>query len=419
MENEKGFFERQKKWIIGGILLLALIGFGIFFFSFYKVTNITVMESNYYTQDEIREMILDGPFTDNSVLAPILYSKDGINNIPFVKGYSVTALSHDTLCITLKEEVPVGCVPYLDNYVYFSREGVFTESSLERDKKVPFFAGLQLDYVIKGEELPVAGKNVFNTAIALASIFRKNDQIPDYIEFDSANNISLIYGDIIVQLGKDQYLEDKMARVLAILPKLQGEKGILHIENLTDNMKTITFERELEEITAENWPGGYDKEGNYTGDGEYDSNGKYVGPKPMTEYDYAIEAWPGGYDEEGDFTGRGVYDKDGEYVGEPPTRESIEAQGDWHGGYDEHGRYITIGEYDRNGEYVGPNPNADPSEERPEKEDSEEEYDEEEYDYDEDYDYSDESEDYEDEYEEYYNEDDYDSWEDYDEDEEW
>ena len=47
-------------------------------------------------------------------------------------------------------------------------------------------------------------------------------------------------------LGKDEYLEDKMIRVSAILPKLSGEKGILHMENVTDSSKLITFEREMD-----------------------------------------------------------------------------------------------------------------------------------------------------------------------------
>ena len=41
-----------------------------------------------------------------------------------------------------------------------------------------------------------------------------------------------------------------------------------------------TFEEEKEETdttsTSENWTGGYDENGDYTGDGEYDENGKVV-----------------------------------------------------------------------------------------------------------------------------------------------
>ena len=77
------------------------------------------------------------------------------------------------------------------------------------------------------------------------------------------------------------------------MPKLSGKKGILHLENVNDNSKTITFEQDLgEDGTIEsvdtqavyenalaNWHGGYDEEGDYTGEVEYDQNMNYVGPK--------------------------------------------------------------------------------------------------------------------------------------------
>ena len=216
-----------------------------------------------------------------------------------------------------------------------------------------------MDHVIKDEKLPIKGNTVLNTAVALATIFQKNEMIPDHIQFDSSYHISLVYGDITVRLGKDEYLEDKMARVIAILPKLSGQKGILHLETVTDTVKTITFEKEEVEYTSENWPGGYDENGDYTGYDEYDAEGNYVGPKPMSELDYALENWVGGYDEELDYTGNGEYDQYGNYVGPAPTQESIDAKGDWTGGYNEEGGYDGVSEYDREGNYVGPNPNAE------------------------------------------------------------
>ena len=119
-----------------------------------------------------------------------------------------------------------------------------------------------------------------------------------------------------------------MNRVLAILPNLTGKKGILHMESVSSDMNTFEEEQEEVEITAENWNGGYDENGDYTGDREYDENGNYVGAKPMTALEEAITDWNGGYDEEGDYTGAGEYDADGNYVGPKPTQESLDAASD-------------------------------------------------------------------------------------------
>lgn len=346
--------KKQKKIIIGGAAAAFLAGV-IFFFTYFHVDNVEVMGSGHYTEEEVKEMILRGPMASNSILAPLLYARDDAGDLPFVDGFSVARTNRNTIVISVREKKPVGCIPYLDNYIYFDRNGIFIEGQKTRDESVPFFDGIQVDQVVKDEPLPIED-TVLNTAVALSTIFAKNDMIPDHIQFDETGGISLLYGDITVLLGKDVYLEDKMTRAIAILPQLTGQKGILHLENITNSMKTITFEAEEEEITAENWTGGYDENGEYTGDGEYDENGKYVGAKPMTALDYAVEAWVGGYDEEGDYTGEGEYDANMNYVGPKPTQETIDAMGDWTGGYNEDGGFTGSGEYDKDGNYVGQNP---------------------------------------------------------------
>lgn len=346
--------DKQKKIVLGGIGACLLAGV-LFFFLYFKVENVEIMGSGHYTEKEIKAMVLRGPMAENSVLAPILYTTDDTGDIPFVEGFKVTRSNRNTIVVSVKEKKAVGCIPYLDSYIYFDRNGMFIESEKTQDKKVPFFDGIAVKRVVKGEKLPIK-ETVLNTAVALSTIFAKNDSLPDHIQFDESYEISLLYGDITVSLGKDVNLEDKMTRVIAILPQLAGQKGILHAENVTDSVKIITFEAEIEEVTAENWTGGYDENGEYTGDGEYDESGKYVGAKPMTALDYALEKWVGGYDEEGDYTGEGEYDANWNYVGPAPTQETIDAMGDWTGGYNEEGGFTGTGEYDREGNYVGPMP---------------------------------------------------------------
>ena len=321
----------KKTWKYAGAVFGSLLAAGlIFFFAYFKVDEVEVMGSSHYSEKEVRKMVLRGPLASNSVLAPLLYTKRETEDIPFVKGYVVSQVNRNTICISVKEEKPVGCIPYLDSYIYFDRNGIFIESSKKRDETIPYFDGISVKHVIKDEELPIKGKTVLNTAVALATIFQKNETIPDHIEFDENYQISLLYGDITVMLGKDEFLEDKMTRSVAILPLIAGKKGILHLESVTDTVKTITFEEEVKEKTPEElaaeWTGGYEESGEYTGTGEFDENGTYVGPKPMTELEKALAEWTGGYDEEGDYTGAGEYDEYGNYVGPAPTEESIAAE---------------------------------------------------------------------------------------------
>lgn len=345
-----------RKLVIGSVAVVVLAA-AVFFFTFFQVKTVEVIGNDHYTEDELKEKILKGSMTSNAILAPLFYSKNAAEELPYIESFNVRRSGRNKLIISVKEKSVVGCIPYLDSYVYFDSNGYFVEGRKTRDTKVAFFDGIQPKKVVMEEKLPIK-ETVLNTAVALSTIFAKNDMVPDHIMFDDSYEISLLYGDITVQLGKDEYLEDKMTRAIAILPQLEGQKGILHMENISRNSKTVTFEAEEVEITAENWNGGYDENGDYTGDGEYDENGDYVGPKPATALDTATERWVGGYDEEGDYTGSGEYDADLNYVGPAPTQELLDSFGDWTGGYNESGGFDGVGEYDADGNYVGANPNT-------------------------------------------------------------
>ena len=324
--GKKPPMSKKSKKIMAGVIGTGILVAVIIFFSYYKVDSVEIRGTSHYTDEEIKNMVLRGPMASNSVLAPLIYSTTNTDDIAYVDAFKVTQLNRNTICISVKEKKAVGCIRYLDSYIYFDRNGIFVEGSQNRDETVPYFDGIQVNSIVMDEKLDIRGDTVLNTAVALSTIFQKNDMIPDHIQFDSSYSISLIYGDVTVQLGKDVDLEEKMNRVIAILPQIQGKKGILHMESVATDSNT--FEEEQEEVTAENWNGGYDEEGNYTGDGEYDEDGNYVGEKPKTALEEAIENWNGGYDEEGDYTGAGEYDEFGNYVGPKPTQESLDAADD-------------------------------------------------------------------------------------------
>ena len=50
---------------VGAILLAGII----FFFAFFHVTHVEVMENTHYSKKELKKMILTGAFSSNSILA--------------------------------------------------------------------------------------------------------------------------------------------------------------------------------------------------------------------------------------------------------------------------------------------------------------------------------------------------------------
>ena len=96
---------KGKRWIRAVLciffLLAALIGAGMYLKKIYTIRNVYVEGNIHYTQEEIQEIVMDGPLGDNSLYLSLKYKNKGIEDIPFVDVMDVSILSPDTIKITV------------------------------------------------------------------------------------------------------------------------------------------------------------------------------------------------------------------------------------------------------------------------------------------------------------------------------
>ena len=71
----KLIYRKHKKAIWGALGAVLLAGL-VFFFSYFHVTSVEVMGTTRYSDEEVKAMALQGAFTDNSVLAVLLHSRE-------------------------------------------------------------------------------------------------------------------------------------------------------------------------------------------------------------------------------------------------------------------------------------------------------------------------------------------------------
>lgn len=111
---------------------------------------------------------------------------------------------------------------------------------------VPRVIGLTYDKVMLGEKIQAEDDNIFYTILGITRMVEKYGILPEIVYFDENMQITLVYqqGSIHCQLGKDSLLEEKITRVAAILPKLEGLTGILHLEDYTADTTNIIFSKE-------------------------------------------------------------------------------------------------------------------------------------------------------------------------------
>lgn len=227
-------------------VLLVVLGCSLFYVvSKYKVEDegITVEGNLHYTREEIIDMVLTDRLSYNSLYLSLKYRNREIRNIPFIETMSVKVVSQDEITISVYEKSVAGCVEYMGRYMYFDRDGIVVESSETRTQGVPQVTGVSFDHVVLYEPLPVENSDIFQEILSITQMMAKYEITADKIYFNEDFEITLYFGGVKARLGKGD-LEEKIMRLQYILPELEGESGVIQMENYTDESQKITFKKD-------------------------------------------------------------------------------------------------------------------------------------------------------------------------------
>lgn len=232
-------------YIIFGIIALLAIGAAIglkYVSDTYTVTNIYVTGNTHYTNEEIINMVLTDKLSHNSLYLSLKYRDKSIENVPFVEKIDVDIVSPDTIKINVYEKAIAGYIAYLGRYMYFDRDGIVVESSFEASDAVPEVLGLDFNYVIIYEKLPVENENVFAEILDITKLLDKYNLNANKIFFDKDYNVYLYFDGVEVSLGTQKFIDEKIIQLQYILPSLEGKNGLLEMKDYDDDTKNITFE---------------------------------------------------------------------------------------------------------------------------------------------------------------------------------
>lgn len=224
------------------LLLCALIAVALHFYTNYRVTTVYVEGNTHYTNEEIRNMVMDGVLGDNSAFLSIKYRDRSIEGVPFVSKMDVTVVDPNTIRIQVYEKATAGYVEYLDRYMYFDKDGVVIEASNEKTKGIPLVTGLDFDHVVVKEPLPVEDPAIFKSILNITQLVNKYNLKIDRIYFAKDGTITLYFDDVRVSLGQPDNLDEKVMHLQYILPEINGRAGILRMENYNEDTKNISFE---------------------------------------------------------------------------------------------------------------------------------------------------------------------------------
>ena len=237
-------------FIIGAMITLlvaALVAAYAYVITNYTITTVYVEGNVHYTNEEIMGMVMEGRYGNNSLLLSLKYKDKSIGDVPFVEKMDISVIDPHTIKIEVYEKALAGYVEYLERYMYFDKDGIVVESSLEKTEGIPMVTGLKFDHVIVHEPLPVEDKGIFASILSITQLVNKYELSVDRIYFGSDGSLTLYFGDVKAALGTGANLDDKIMTLQYMLPSLEGKKGTIRMENYTEETKKTSFEPEKTE----------------------------------------------------------------------------------------------------------------------------------------------------------------------------
>lgn len=248
--------ENLEEWLRGHRSLLTVVlsalvlGLGLWMgFRYilvnYKVTNVYVDGNIHYTNEEIMDIVMEGKYGNNSLWLSLKYKDKSIEGIPFIEKMDVNILERDTIRINVYEKAIAGYVEHLGHYLYFDKDGIVVESAQQTTAGIPQVTGLEFEYAILHEKLPVQEEEIFTKILNLTQILATYHISADKLFFNENDEITLYFGNVRVALGTGDRIDEKVMELQNILPKLAGSSGVLRMENYDEYTKETIFESDL------------------------------------------------------------------------------------------------------------------------------------------------------------------------------
>ncbi|MBR6381770.1 MAG: FtsQ-type POTRA domain-containing protein [Lachnospiraceae bacterium] len=226
--------------ILPFLIVLALLGAGAFgiwrFLEDYRIDpdKVYVEGNRHYSDEQIREIVMEGPLGDNSWYLSHKYRDMKITDVPFVASITVSILSRDAIRITVYEKALAGYVTSLDQYIYFDKDGIVVESSTVKTPGIPQVTGLAIYSMELGKPL-TEDTSLYTRTLDLTKLLDKYSLTVDRIHYHDSGKVTLYFGDVRVALGSEtDRLEDKIMLIPEFLKDVGSLKGALDMERYND-----------------------------------------------------------------------------------------------------------------------------------------------------------------------------------------
>lgn len=208
-----------------------------------KIENISIEGLTHYTENELKDKVINGYFDNYSILLYLKYKYMQTYNIPYIEDIKIELLDKNSVNIVVYEKGIIGYIKYMGEYIYFDKDGIIVETSVNKIKEVPYISGISFSNITLHEKMNVANEELFKIILNITQAIRKDERklylYIERVDFDINYNVTLYTDKLKILLGKRDVYDEQIEELNKFLPLAiqENREGVLHMENYEEGAK--------------------------------------------------------------------------------------------------------------------------------------------------------------------------------------
>lgn len=223
------------------VIFLAIAIIALVVMLLFRIQKIEIDGNQYCTDKEIREMVQDDKYSTNSLYVIGKYLTGHGKTYPCFERVKVSMGAPWILKVSVQEKPIIGYTEGKEDYLYFDQDGMIVKKDNQIMEGIPFVEGLDTDHEELYQPLKKEKSDIFEEILETSQELKKYDMNIKKIVCKN-DRIYVYINKVCVSLG-NQVSAEKIAQISPIMEKLGNKKGTLHLENYSEERKTITFNK--------------------------------------------------------------------------------------------------------------------------------------------------------------------------------
>ena len=225
------------------ILVLVLAALVIAECVLFQGESITITGNQRVSDEEIEQLVHWDTLQGNTLLLWLLDRRVGKGGNEYLEDVEVRLDGPNQVEVTVTEVTLIGCFAADTGYYYCDEDGKAVFLKTERIEDVPLIEGLAVT-LKRGKRIEAMSESALEDILEIGSLLLTYDIHCDSILVEDDDTYALQMGDVLVRLGRNVYMSERIAELADLTDELEGRKGTLHLEEYDSTKDSVIFSQE-------------------------------------------------------------------------------------------------------------------------------------------------------------------------------